>query len=109
MTADELFDVLDLDSDGALSRAELGRAARQLGWHWHQAPFYAVLDFLIIQAPLSRDAFISCMERMARDPFLLLAPYCDPGKGLCCRTRGVDPELRSANVVDVAACSSTIG
>jgi hypothetical protein len=87
VTADELFDVLDLNSDGALSRAELGRAARQLGWHWHQAPFYAVLDFLIIRAPLSRAAFVSCLERMARDPH---GPY-----GEVLRTASHFPDLRT--------------
>ena len=91
VTADELFGMLDLDSDGALSRTELGRAARQLGWHWHQAPLFAVLDFLTIQAPLSRSAFVSCLERMVQDPH---GPYGD-----VLRTASHFPELRRPRLV----------
>ncbi|MCP4657748.1 MAG: isochorismatase family protein [bacterium] len=68
MTADELFDLLDLDSDGQLRRAELWEAARRLGWHWLQAPLYAVLDHLTILAPLPRRAFVSHLEQIQRDP-----------------------------------------
>jgi nicotinamidase-related amidase len=68
MTDDELFDALDLDRDGMLSRQELHRVARQFGWDWQQAPIYALLDFLTIRTPLARDAFISCMAQVSRDP-----------------------------------------
>jgi hypothetical protein len=68
MTGDELFDALDLDSDGELSRTELHDAARRLEWHWKHAPLYAVLDFLTVRGPLPRDAFISHVTQMARDP-----------------------------------------
>jgi nicotinamidase-related amidase len=72
MTVDELFEALDLDSDGAISRAELHRAARRERWHWPQAPLYAVLDLLTIPGPLSREAFVSHMTRIVRDP---LGPF----------------------------------
>ncbi|MBI4882137.1 MAG: isochorismatase family protein [Planctomycetes bacterium] len=68
MTVDALFDALDLDADGRLSRADLGAAARRLGWDWPEAQLYAVLDFLTSRAPLPRDAFGAALERMARDP-----------------------------------------
>jgi nicotinamidase-related amidase len=51
-----------------LSRQELHRVARQFGWDWQQAPIYALLDFLTIRTPLARDAFISCMAQVSRDP-----------------------------------------
>jgi len=72
MTADELFDLLDLDSDGQLRRAEFQEAACRLGWHWLQAPLYAVLDHLTILAPLPRRAFLSHLEQIERDPY---GPY----------------------------------
>lgn len=68
MGSDQLFDALDLDRDGELSRRDLRAAARQLGWHWPQAPLYAVLDFLTILEPLARSAFDSCMEEILGDP-----------------------------------------
>ena len=48
MTLNDLFDLLDLDKDGELSRSELHMAAKQLGWHWHEAPLLAVLDLFTI-------------------------------------------------------------
>jgi nicotinamidase-related amidase len=68
MTYDELFDELDLELDGKLSRQELHQAAVRLGWQWHEAPIYALLDFLTIRTPLEKDAFISCMEQVFGDP-----------------------------------------
>jgi nicotinamidase-related amidase len=72
VTIDELFRALDLEEDGELSRAELHRAARRLGWHWPEAPLHAVLDLLTLQRPLSRAAFAACLEQILRDP---LGPY----------------------------------
>lgn len=72
MTADELFEVLDLDSDGKISRSELHRAARLERWHWPQARLYAVLDLLTIRGPLPRSAFIDHMTQILRDP---LGPF----------------------------------
>jgi hypothetical protein len=48
MTAEDLFHLLDCDGDGTLSRADLHQGARRLGWHWPEAPLYAVLDHLTI-------------------------------------------------------------
>ncbi len=68
MIVDELFNLLDLDGDGQLSRSELHDAARRLGWHWHEAPLYAVLDLLTVPAPLPRSTFVSYMAQMTQDP-----------------------------------------
>jgi len=65
---EQLFDSLDLDHDGFLSRDELFRAACRLGWHWHETPLYALLDFMTIHAPLSREAFAATMEQVNNDP-----------------------------------------
>jgi len=65
---EELFNLLDVNRDNELSRAELHQAAQSLGWHWYQAPLYAVLDLLTIPAPLSNSAFISFMNQILRDP-----------------------------------------
>ena len=72
MTVDELFEVLDLDSDGKISRSELHRAARRERWHWPHARLYAVLDLLTIRGPLPRSAFIYHMTQILRDP---LGPF----------------------------------
>ena len=72
MTPADLFTTLDLDSDGLLTRAELQRAARDLGWHWHEAPVYAVLDLLTVPGPLSRSTLLRVMDQMLEDP---LGPY----------------------------------
>jgi nicotinamidase-related amidase len=72
MTVDELFEALDLDSDGEISRGELHRAARRHRWHWPHARLYAVLDLLTIREPLPRSAFISHMTQILRDP---LGPF----------------------------------
>ena len=72
MTPDELFETLDLDSDGEISRSELHRAARRERWHWPHARLYALLDLLTISGPLSRSAFISHMTRILSDP---LGPF----------------------------------
>ncbi len=72
MTVDELFEALDLDSDGEVSRAELHRAAQRERWHWPHARLYAVLDLLTIPGPLPRSAFVSHMNQILRDP---LGPF----------------------------------
>jgi hypothetical protein len=65
---EELFNLLDVNRDKELSRAELHQAAQRLGWHWYQAPLYAVLDLLTIRSPLSKSTFISHMNQILRDP-----------------------------------------
>jgi hypothetical protein len=64
----ELFDALDRDRDGMLTRQELFRVARELGWQQPQAHMYALLDFMCIRTPLEREAFVSCMAEISRDP-----------------------------------------
>lgn len=68
MTHGELFDNLDLERDGVLGRDELYRAACRFGWRWHEAPFYALVDFLTIHAPLSREEFVTAMDLVDADP-----------------------------------------
>jgi hypothetical protein len=94
MNSDELFDALDLDRDGELSRRDLRTAARHLEWHWPQAPLYAVLDFLTIRAGLARIDFMSCMDEILRDPH---GPY---GRVLRRGPRISEPALSSQNDTD---------
>jgi hypothetical protein len=68
MGFNELFEILDLDRNDKLSRQELHRAARQLGWQWHEAPLFAVLDLLTLFGPISRQSFISYLNQMLEDP-----------------------------------------
>ena len=72
MDFDELFEILDLDRDGKLSREELHRVAKKSGWHWHEAPFFAVFDLLTLFSPISRKTFKSYMNQIAKDPY---GPY----------------------------------
>jgi Isochorismatase family len=101
MTYDEFFDELDLDLDGKLSRRELHQAAIRLGWQWHEAPIYALLDFLTVRAPLEKDAFISCMAQINRDPdglygqVLRQSPHKE--KLSCLNASGVADEANSAS------------
>jgi len=71
-SANALFDVLDLNRDGSLSRLEFHAAASRLGWHWHEAPILALLDLLAIQAPIPRDEFTAIMQQVKNDP---MGPY----------------------------------
>jgi len=73
MTAPEtLFEILDLNQDGELSRSELSQAARKLGWHWREAPLFALLDRLTVSRPLTRDRFMETLQQIAKDP---MGPY----------------------------------
>lgn len=72
MTPSELFDILDVDKNGRLSRAQLHEAARRMGWHWREASVFAVLDLFTVAAPMSRDHFIDCMNQIIEDPY---GPY----------------------------------
>jgi hypothetical protein len=74
---DQLFDILDLDADDLLHRSELQQAALAHGWHWHEAPLYALLDRLTVDAPLDRAGFARLIRKLERDP---LGPY---GQVLC--------------------------
>ena len=55
-----------------LSRSELHQAAHRLGWHWYEAPLFAVLDLLTVRQPISRLQFSRCIQEMADDP---MGPY----------------------------------
>ncbi len=68
----ELFELLDLEKDGLLTRRELRAAADFLGWGWNEAPLYAVLDLFSLFAPLSREKFESLTGQIADDPY---GPY----------------------------------
>jgi hypothetical protein len=72
MTLNEFFDILDLNKDGELSRSELHVAAKRLGWHWYEAPIFAVFDLLTILKPLQRVEFTAFMREITEDP---LGPY----------------------------------
>ncbi|MFH2001480.1 MAG: hypothetical protein ABIK28_17490 [Planctomycetota bacterium] len=72
MTLNDLFMALDLDGDRELSRADLREAATRLGWGWHQAQVFAVLDLFTVLRPMSKDQFIACMDLISTDP---MGPY----------------------------------
>ena len=67
-----LFEILDLDKDGNLSRAELHTVAKQLGWHWREAPLFAVLDLFTILGPIPEHRFLTYIRKIEEDP---LGPY----------------------------------
>jgi len=69
---DSLFDQLDLNHDGNVSRSELHTAAKQLGWHWYEAPILALLDLLTLREPISRKQFTAAMQLIQEDP---MGPY----------------------------------
>jgi hypothetical protein len=72
MITDSLFDQLDLNHDGHVSRSELHAAATRLGWHWSEAPILALLDLLTIPKPISHQQFTSILQQIQEDP---LGPY----------------------------------
>ena len=72
MTPSEFFDILNLGRTGVLSRSELHEAARLMGWHWREAPVFAVLDLFTASKPMSRDNFIAFMDQIVEDPY---GPY----------------------------------
>ena len=71
MTA-SLFNRLDLDGDGFLSRRELYDAATAMGLGWYEAPLFALLDLFTIPGPMPRDRFTSCWHAITADP---MGPY----------------------------------
>ncbi len=68
MTLSELFNILDLNKNGELSRSELHESTRLMGWHWHEAPILAVLDLLAVLKPISKNNFIAYMTQIIEDP-----------------------------------------
>jgi len=63
-----LFNILDLNKNGELSRSELHESAQRMGWNWNEAPVFAVLDLLTIPKPVSKDDFIAYMTQIIEDP-----------------------------------------
>ena len=51
---------------------ELHEAARRMGWHWREAPVFAVLDLFTAAKPMSRDNFIVFINQIIEDPY---GPY----------------------------------
>ncbi len=72
MIFSELFNSLDLNQDGELSRSKLHESARRIGWHWQEAPILAVLDLFSVLKPISRNNFIAYMTQIVEDPY---GPY----------------------------------
>ncbi len=72
MTSDSLFERLDLNKDGRISRSELYTAAERMGWHWQEAPIFALLDFLTISEPITEKRFSRYLQQIADDP---MGPY----------------------------------
>ena len=52
---DSLFEILDVNNDGAISRSDLHVAAKRMGWHWDEAPIFALLDLLTIPEPIRKN------------------------------------------------------
>jgi hypothetical protein len=69
---DALFNQLDTDKNGRISREDLHLGARRLRWDWHEAPLYAVLDLLCRVGPLSPKDLAEAITEIAADP---LGPY----------------------------------
>lgn len=69
---DSLFEILDVTNDGAISRSDLHQAAKRMGWHWAEAPFFALLDLLTINNPIPKKQFNACMQQIKGDP---MGPY----------------------------------
>jgi len=68
VTLSELFNILDLNKNGELSRSELHESAQRMGWHWNEAPVLAVLDLLAVLKPISKNNFIAYMTQIIEDP-----------------------------------------
>ena len=69
---ESLFEKLDVTNDGAISRSDLHRAARRMGWYWAEAPIFALLDLLTINEPIRKNRFTTCMQQVMDDP---MGPY----------------------------------
>ena len=69
---DSLFEILDVTNDGAISRSDLHLSAKRMGWHWAEAPIYALLDLLTIKEPIRKNQFTACMQQVTEDS---MGPY----------------------------------
>jgi hypothetical protein len=93
MNFSTVFDLLDLNHDGELSRLELHVAAKQLEWHWNEAPLFALIDLFSVTAPIPRHQFTVLLQEIMDDPMgvygnvLQQLPYfSSPAERLCERT-----------------------
>ena len=68
MNLDDLFCSLDVDKDGTVSRKDLDAAAKGLRWGWREAPYFAVLDLLTVDRPLTRDVLAALLDQISQDP-----------------------------------------
>jgi hypothetical protein len=85
---DELFAALDGDADGRLTPQDLLGSARRLGWHWREAPIYAVLHRFALDEPLLPDTFAQVLDTIRADP---LGPYGEVLERLRWRSEGPSP------------------
>jgi len=69
---ESLFEILDVNNDGAISRSDLHTAAKRMRWHWDEAPIFALLDLLTITDPIRKNQFTAYMQQVADDP---MGPY----------------------------------
>ena len=69
---DTLFEILDLNEDGEISRSELHKAVQRLGWYWYEAPIFAILDLLTIDKTISKEQFTAYIKQISEDP---MGPY----------------------------------
>ena len=69
---DTLFELLDLNKDGRISRSELHTAAERMGWHWQEAPIFALLDLLTIAGPITKKQFAGYLQQIVDDS---MGPY----------------------------------
>ena len=54
------------------SRSDLHIAAKRLGWHWYEAPIFALIDLLTIPGPIRKHQFAAYMQQVRNDP---MGPY----------------------------------
>ncbi len=100
-----IFESLDLDQDGFLSRQELYTSAVEMEWGWHEAPLFALLDLLTIPGPLSKNRFAAYVNEIKTDslgPYgrvLRHAPFFDPHRDM----RKVDDSLMAQRTAGPAA------
>ncbi len=60
---DSLFEMLDVNKDGAISRSDLQTAAKRMRWHWDEAPIFALLDLLTVPFQQCTHIFLETRHR----------------------------------------------
>ena len=109
MNVNAVFDLLDLNNDGELSRSELHVAAKRLKWHWNEAPLFALIDLFSVPAPLLKHQFTELLKEIMGDPMgvygnvLLRFPYFSTRvEASCDRTSDRLPEKDLDQPADIA-------